>query len=377
MYHNQYELESINQIRFSNRNSFVVRHSRHSSISTMASSMRGMNSQDGDSLSLVQLQDLGDALRVPLTDRQVLIPFGKKAFFPGKLAPTRISGVDEGDHDKDEECVMVRLDDGELSEMTRQQARDHIQGDIDALLRKKRTKPASVRETAPPPKPNDNPPSFFDIREEIDDDGKEVRGEVVDISKPLGYIEKQESGGDFARRPMSTHDEGGDGFVESEEMATLPSDEDYKVLSDRLDELAKLEEEAEKSRSRNQKSSKKLQSKGWSSGFLNKKNLSKKTTARTPTLPTSTKPVDSTSGPKVGFRADDQVREIPRVGERSVNEIRKRTTTSTKGIRQPIDTSVLSGVVQERTASNQVQERRSSQPKKKLSRFAQERRQMR
>jgi hypothetical protein len=85
---------------------------------------------------------------------------------------------------------------------------------------------------------------------------------------------------------------------------------------------------------------------------------------------------------RVAFHAEDQVKEIPRVGERSISEVRKPAVSrSVSEVRKPaasrpnrpIEESVFSGVVRERGAAPSAPRQEEAAPKKKLSRFAQQR----
>ena len=137
-------------------------------------------------LSTVQLRDVQDTLRRPLTGRQVLIPLGPKAFVAGRLAPT-LRG--------DEETIQLRSEEtGELQTVARKEAIDSIQREIKALQPSKAAPAKSSLKKHPPPssssepspkfnaEPNQPAPSFFEIREELDEQGQEVHSEAVDIT---------------------------------------------------------------------------------------------------------------------------------------------------------------------------------------------------
>jgi len=172
------------------------------------------------------------------------------------------------------------------------------------------------------------------------------------------------------------------------------SDTEYDALAERLEELARLEEQAESDKAVNLKSSTKLQSRGWSKGFLNQKAPRKKNNRKSPpavaVAETSKSPTAKTKAIVFG---KDEVREIPRVGERSVRNMLTKPPSSSS---RPLEQSIFSGIVQETggapaplpvvdTAPPQVsrfaqQQRHSAAPPppptqpttKKLSRFAQE-----
>jgi hypothetical protein len=157
-----------------------------------------------------------------------------------------------------------------------------------------------------------------------------------------------------------------------------------------LEELERLEEMDAKEKKVNKKSSKQLQSKGWSKGFLTSSPTSKKTKANSvpttkvpsslnkPRMETLSKTAPSVSVPpkkKVGFSdSDNDVRSIPRIGQRSIREV----TPPSRGNRKSFDSSVFSGIIAERPVSAAVAtppilHEAATAPKKKLSRFAQQR----
>lgn len=387
-------------------------------------------------LSAVQLRDVQDALRQPLTGRRVLIPFGgSKAFVVGRLKPVLAQ-------QQQQEIVQFRrAKTGELETMTRSDAKTRIQEEIQALT----TKPIKPTKKSNPKKPPTEQssaykkdssdsltatvtsvsssaatPNFFEIREELDEHGKEVFSEAVNVSKHLGFWEKEVRKADEStpapETPQSTDNDMQEDKEEEQELeepieddTPKPvSDQEFAALTARLDELARWEEEEEARKEQNRKHAKKLGSKGWAKGFLNKQQPSKpeeakaKAAALTQPDKSSTKyvaqavrvsggakfQVDSTrtsggtrvaspssgneSGRSVGFKETDQIREIPRIGQRSVGEIQKPASRP----------SLVSEVVRERPRKPQHQQNdgaggssqsNNDQPQKKLSRFAQQR----
>jgi len=378
-----------------------------------------MSSSDGISsqreLSSEHLNDVRDILRRPLSERTVLVPVGSKAFFPGTLQPT----VDSSGQER----VVVRLQDGSEKDMSRQEALDILQREIDG--KEARKQPSKKVEMKPSPSPQsassstdrtDSSLPYFEIREQLDESGKTISGEAVNVTQQLEYLENNgETKSAVADSvPRAKNEEAHGETIPEETYAPKPlSDQEYESLSARLEELACLEEEADQQKASNKKSARQLQSRGWSKGFLNSKPKQKKPKPQTSPSgvrqekhpPSSRVPRAHSTGRKVAFQEENQVKEIPRVGERSVNEIRTPTESSVfsgllherptrPGPREqdnhavgqerptrpaaskPIDDSVLSGVVHERPAKTRSQPQEAPS-KKRLSRFAQERQQYR
>lgn len=367
-------------------------------------------------LSVEQLRDVRDALKRPLTNRQVLVPFGSKAFFPGRLTPTTTSlvessngsgsgsgsGVVAATMDVDEasklqERVVVRcLEDGTEKEVNRLQALDYLQKEIDDAAPPKRisalktTMTQAAKQRAPNKATrtslakNDDPEEaagpnvlpYFEIREELDDSGAEVRAEAINVSKHLEYLKQAAEGdneGDAASSPAATVLPVSEKEIanEKDEFIQIPvaddtkrslSETEYVALAARLEQLVLLEEQVESEKAGNFKSSKTLQSSGWSKGFFNKKQSKKKVAAKNTAEAAVAPPSDvaaattltsSEEPPRkkksVVFGGEDQVREIPRIGERSVSTISKPAGGA--GSLRPLDTSIFSGIVQEKKHS--------------------------
>jgi len=417
--------------------------------------------QQQQKLSLQQLQDVRDCLKQPLTDRSVLIPCGTKAFFAGRLTPSvTITAAAEARLTDDgaaadgkpavatatknlasettavaaalREYVVVRMSDGTEKEMTRQDALDYLQKEIEE--RKEETKKAKVasaiKQNVPPPKkksaissrskkqavprdddePNNTVLPFIEIREELDESGHAVRCETIDVSEQLKNLKSkgeqeisssfgssvvQEDENEMEEDAAATNTPTNSAIDPNDNMPKPLSDSEYDALAARLEELARLEEHAETNKSVNLKSSKKLQSKGWSKGFLNNKSSIKKpkktqappkTASETTTSAENLTPAsennattaarqsasqkppqdDAPSSKTVAF-GDTEIREIPRVGERSVRATLPRPPPS-----RPLDDAIFPGVVQEKKAAAQNLSLADDQPKK-VSRFAQER----
>lgn len=299
-------------------------------------------------------------LEEPLTEKLVMVPITTKGFFSGTLKPSIKDG---------QEQVLVKMGGDNLVELDRSQAIDHLDGRIRSLAR---TAPTNDTCRAQDESlPNTELP-FFEIREELDESGNEVKAEAVDVAKQLELLQKEgkNANASFFVPSVSADDEKMD--EEPEKMKSV-TDTEYEEISSRLDLLARLEDEAEATKVENQASAKKLQSKGWSKGFLNAKPKKKK--VKPSKEASSIIGQSSSEGKKVAFQSQDQIREIPRVGERSASELKPSSATTTS--RREIEPQVFSGVIQERPIDlgSKTTNSPSANPpaRKKLSRFAQER----
>lgn len=413
-----------------------------------------------NALSPVQLRDVQDTLRKPLTGRRVLIPVGSKAFVTGELRPgSGTTAGNEASSSQKQQTEMIQLRSGgegdELITIARRDAVDRIQQEIQALRGRPTTtaKPTTTTETpqqstkssltsSSPVQPKTSPtagtagaPNYFEIREEINEEGQEVHAEAVDITNHLKLWEQQVNGtgGGPTSNGTSKVPSSGDGDGSVTETSVEPerrrprkegvSDEEFAKLSARLDELARLEEEEETKQASNRQSAKKLQSRGWAKGFLNNNNNNKKKstkpsasaraeipilseTSRAPEavaaaprpeandqavgnsnyrdIPANQSKRQSGDGGRVAFTESNQVHEIPRIGQRSVSEIQKPAQSLPGG-------SAISPVVRERPRKNRPEEKSANsssshndgnvsrdgdndQPQqRKLSRFAQQR----
>ena len=278
----------------------------------------------------------------PLTGKQVMVPITTKAFFAGRLKPA---------FRNEQEQVLIKMAGTNFVELDRSQAIGYLERQIESRSPKTTTKygKETAEQSSEPALP------FFEIREELDVDGREVRAEAVNVVKELEYLQKKE-GKVTAMVPMAGVSSEIPELDESERVSI--SDVEYEALSARLEELARLEEQAEIAKAENMKSSSKLQSKGWAKGFLNAK-------------PKAERPAKNvlTTDKKVGFHAQDAVREIPRIGQRSASELKPVA-------RKEIDSQVFSGVIRERPVGTRTESVKPV-PQKKLSRFAQERQEQR
>lgn len=272
--------------------------------------------------------------------------------------------------------------------------------------------------------------SYFEIREEIDSSGAPVSGEAIDVSRQLEFWQNQQQQKGTAK---NTNNENGrvpprmdtaidpamksttafqtkassidiiinnnnvdhleEIDVKEDKLLPLSKDE-YSALSARLDQLALLEEQADQQKESNAKSSKSLQSKGWSKGFFQKKNkpLSTKTRSfileskppvgesisvkgarqtkeHTVVPPPNGEPERQRPTPSVvSFAETNQIQEIPRIGNRSVSNIPKPSSNAgSPRTRQPLDSSLFPGLVQEHDRSTTLSSLSEQQQHQKQS----------
>ena len=340
-----------------------------------------------------------------LKGRSVLIPFSKQAFLEGELDPTTTTA----DGEKAQEQVRVVVD-SQIQTVTTGEAKLWLEQYSSGKQTKKTTTVNDKEPTIQPPLPRQkskkhnpkavipSPPpdlsfgGFVEIQEEYNADGKQVRGNAIDVSRQLNEIWKNAS--EPPLQPtfvMSSQEEESD-MINSEEKELVPkrppiSDEAYEQLSKRLDELARMEEEAEEEAKnpkpmKIKKASKQTSSSGWKKGFLTSSNAKtpkakakprKKTSAVSRPMNDETtiieRSVGKNSSSSVSFdTTQNQIQEIPRVGTQPVPP----KTGSSKSLQE----SIFSGIIEERPV---IQERpvvrgpQPTKPKKKLSRFARER----
>ena len=383
-------------------------------------------------------------------DRTVLIPFGSKAFFPGSLQPKM--GQDRGDNDGlSSELVVLTQQDGTQQEISRNQALQKLQEEMDELVQSKKKKTplksalkasssASRKGATRLPKNATAPGTsgdeatspvfpYFEIREELDNAGNEIRSEAIDVSKHLEYLRQNPNVADSElvppvnqTTPMQQNESLEEIPVEDDDVPRKKlTDQEFDALSARLEELARLEEESEKEKY--VESSKKLQSSSWSKGFFNKpakkKQIQTKTSAvsvekkqgtgtatitKAPTEAT-TKPIESSvftgvikersskkplpqettssklkplppppnakEESKVRFQDTPSVQEIPRIGRTPVSLLKNHGASMPRQAVQtsPITTTTTKTILTPTTTTKP--------PKKKLSRFAMERKKLR
>lgn len=404
---------------------------------------------DDSPLTSSQLRDVQDCLRRPLTGRKVLLPLGPQAFCTGSLQPQLLGGInhnDNQDDDTQDEQVTLMIN-GTRTLVSRRAAMDHIQDELDA----RRPKPPKAVSKQPPTKRNKPQLSpsttaaapigpMFEIREELNEEGREINSEAINVTQQVQEWEKQvrqakqvneddddndmgESKEQYSNMEI-TDDDDDDNLETIAEDATHSkspiTETEYESIVSRLDELAKLEEEAEANESktstpklqalRNPSKSNKPKKNGWAKGFLNnspsKKKTAKKAAVKKESLPPvqndpgeqvspaipqpaaptimpaeTIPPADTSSDDnplhstkRVGFSTDTpQVQEIPRVGTRSVRDIPKPPPRQ--------QDALFAGSVHERpkkpraNRQNKAATSSATAPpqEKRLSRFAQQR----
>jgi hypothetical protein len=282
-------------------------------------------------LTFEQLRDVRDQLRQPLSGRSVLVPLGTKAFVPGFLQP---------DTKGEEEMVtLVPAKSSGATEaitMSRTEALDRLQDEMDQI---------SNRKKAPPPKEtkptshHSNILPYFEIREEIDASGNELKAEAVNVSQHLEYLRQHpEVVQEETLPPAVTVSPTGESVEEIPVSSLKPlSDGEYDALAARLEDLARLEE-AETRQPASKVMKKSNQKSGWNKGFLNKSDTSKK------------KPV--TAPPGV----------LDKEGRKDPSETLIQSTSTKKDKKtapvpaKPISKSVFSGVIQENGTRGKVEE---------------------
>ena len=334
--------------------------------------------------TLQQLHHLHDGIQDLLSGKTVMVPLTTKAFFAGHLLP---------EVNKDgREQVLLKISKEYFVTLERREASVVLEKRMDAL-----TLPETLAGTASPvtgnsqistPATIDLPTSlpFFEIREELDNEGNEVKAEAVNVVRELEYLQKKEVEMiNAVTRKVGVDDVEGNRTADIN-LGPNPtiSDDDFDKISNRLFELARLEEEAEAKKIVNEKSAKGLQGTGWSKGFLNSMSPNKITT----NTPNTTKPAEiplenfqlkaPMSSKKVGFSDQNRTHEIPRIGERSFASCKqpagKESSVSTGP--RPFEAEVFSGVIHERPVGERFAgERTQPKPegKKNLSKFALER----
>ena len=357
--------------------------------------------------SVGSLQELQQILKdgAPFAGRKVMVPITRQAFMEGHLQPP----TDDSVSSVGEEIVVANLGSGHLAEMSRDDAADFIQRRIDAAVapkmstnktsasKKKQPKKSALISSAKttaksqPPAQSHTILPFFDIREEYDASGHEVKAEAVNVANDMkalkDALKSQKTGasgdGDYAkqiRELIETIDIGVDddmgqessGDIDAEDEAVDDveperqepvSDEQYNSLSTRLDELARMEEDDKKNESEEKSSRQRLQGKawgkgflsskggksrdgktgkkkkkdaaagGWNSGFLNAEPKKKKASAGGKTATnTADKPGRQR---KVAF-GTDEVKEIPRIGNTSIKAAQQMQKAGRLQQQQPV-----------------------------------------
>ena len=381
-----------------------------------------------------------------LSGREILLPLTGQAFMLGTLKPDIIQGreqvqISHAGSESKPELISVSTDDARAWLRQSQRAEESSES---SRLRSK-TKSESNESLAEPEIASQSQPKspvtphatmqskpiygtenqgddsmgtslsmpFVEIHEEFDESGNEISADAINVSDRLQAVWKtaEEKGpvsfsneklrAQSTKEPLTTGN--------NEPLGPEMTDEQYSKLSERLDELMRLEEEVDRElreQSRTPLSKKKLGS-GWGKGFLNqtpkKKKSNSRRTTNTATIATESesslgrqlksKDIEKAESSKAISFGPNDVKEIPRVGNRS---IREETT-------KHFDPKTFSGVINERDDSsaglqrqpgpdrNSVVERPTTNingltntnkypvtaqkglPKKRVSRFAQER----
>ncbi|KAK1741848.1 hypothetical protein QTG54_007421 [Skeletonema marinoi] len=402
----------------------------------------------------------------PLTGRRVMVPITSKAFFEGVLQPPIKDSGSSSSVTAAEEQIVINIGGGQLKEMTRVQACAYLDKQLNVLDKSNtsKTKKTKAKSTAlkkgflnnTKSKASDKKPAssqnkatiskeilsseeamfpLMEIREECDIRGNIVNAEVINMSNTMkriddrlkneGDIAEAGEGAEIGKLLADTLKEseadittGLDKIKLKEEQAdnnveptqeTPVSNEDYEAILQRLEELELLEEEDAKSKKVNKTSSKRLQSGGWSKGFLNANNKSTKKAqkekhvkvdANVKTIPSTRSTMTSAetqvkNNTRVSFSSKNEVKEIPRIGLNKVPQRPIPATTSaataadatldsssdldpfTPRSTVPFEDNVFRGVVKERTSpivkANDDQTAQGAGERKKLSRFAQQR----
>jgi hypothetical protein len=376
------------------------------------------------------------AATASIKGRRVLVPVTSKAVFEGTLEPTLST-------DGEQEQFIVHVGNGKFEELTREDALQLFdkQGKTDDSLsiqstamdtsssklpQKQTIKSAlKTKNTQAQAAPSDDGLPLMEIREEWDESNKGlIKSEVVNISKQMerlsaGLKQSKEADADGKQFGEMLVDllKGGDGDVQTRDAATdmpmqssdesqdepqstMVSDEEYKAIYSRLEELERLEEEEAKKKvtSANKRSSKSSSS-GWSKGFLNAKPKKKQSTSEQRTTnplpdvtqlkkdvkmpmkqPALQRAVNDSKTSKVSFAKDVNVKEIspraPAGPEPNYFKEPHELDPFPKVETIPFEENVFRGVVKERVVTDSVsmKETNSNQSgEKKLSRFAMQR----
>lgn len=284
---------------------------------------------------------------------------------------------------------------------------------------------------------------FMEIKEEYDKDGNQIKAEAMDVSQELikfqrelkskkAELDRNKNGGGVTQKQSLAKDEK-DQIVDTL-LDNLPTDQhvdvakheekafnnlhvtienkansvEYEEISSRLQRLILLEEEEERKKAENMKSSKRIRGSGWAKGFLgsttstNKNRQAAITNKKDPSISSSKKahlvenpnyrPQVSTSqvngaNKRVQFTPSNEVKEIPRIGTRSIfpqNNMQspkvQRETVSIGGVVERNQTpnninTLTSKLKANQNPVNENLESTTEQPK--MSRFAQRRHQQR
>lgn len=277
--------------------------------------------------------------------RPLLIPFGTKAFFHGSLNTASYS-IDRAGNGQEFEHVESTEDAIKLLNATidAQKARKPTAGNSKASVSKSSSVAISTE------KPSTSPSPFVDIREEMDANGATIGQSVVDITKFLQHTEgKDEQARTNTIQGVSPNGSEEIGSDEMEQLEPSPSprgasDDEYKLLTARFEELAKLEEQEKQNESvPSIKKQQKQRSTGWAKGFLNEKPKSRQNN-----------------------------REIGPTDESSVSRPPQRLIAPSTAARTTINDTVVKGAVSERKQRRSRKAETPTKPKRR-SRFSEQR----
>lgn len=393
-----------------------------------------------------------------LQGRPAFIPFTKQGFVLGELQPRK-------DEDQKEQVQIVTrqksknerhtvlLDDAKKWLLQKAMSTDNNSGmpppaktnpvskpptsakatKINSINNSNNNKKPSKEQKKAPPKATTTSnlnSNMVEIQEEYNPDGSQVTGNVVNVTSEFQALIESMGGS-----PMNLNAvEGEEKLEELDETLKPISEQEYGRLSQRLDELARLEElEQLKQPTKLQRFKKKSNNSGggWNKGFLNNQSTKKKqakkkpateansqqvpasataskataqptasATASTPVRKNTSTKTPATSGGGGGGNvvfdmSQNQVQEIPSIpGSQPLpprNNNGSAKTAATSNNSRMLDASVFSGLIQERPTTGTVerpivqerqqqrqqqhqhQQQQQAKPKKKLSRFAQER----
>jgi hypothetical protein len=326
-----------------------------------------------DNLTTDQLQDLRHRLNQTDESSTVVVPFGPKAF---RLATLRLDKLYWSNHPNGDGGNYI----------SKAQALETLQSVISQRLANKNLVGAvNVEEevaTSTAKLPSTASLPLIDIHEEIDEDGKPIRTEAIDITNHLQHLVQAETSQQSANEISPMDRDGDSANITTSNSNPRPMEsKDFDKLTARLDELALLEETCEDPRVNNVfhrpskhpaatttacPRSKKVGTTGWSKGFLNKPQSKLVETKPKASKLVQPEPSPATTGTtkSVSF-GSDQVHEIPKEGnQRPVSDQSLRRS-------RPIEPEIFTGIVQERPRRKQT----TPEGPKRVSKFAQERQQ--
>jgi hypothetical protein len=344
-----------------------------------------------DGLTTNQLKDLRHRLNQTDDSTTVLIPVGPKAFRLATLRLNKLYWSNQKETSVSKAEALQTLQDAISQRLPKKEAANESDSDAEDVAGDGAPKPSSTEKMM---SSSSSIPSkllpFIDIREEVDDDGKPIRTEAIDVTDHLQHlVEKQQqqpqqnAGSSAPGGPMDENEQQDETDISKDSGPRPMDNSEFEKLTARLDELALLEEagadyvpqarfhqrtkQVTSAASSSSSSPRKKAAQGWSKGFLNKKPGKTKPPAKSsPSVVSATKPSTGGATKNVSFGMD-QVHEIPQEGhQRPVPDQSLRQS-------RPIEPDLFTGVVQERPRRKPS----SGTPAKEkhLSRFALERQQ--